>query len=704
MNRRLSRASHRLPAFPNTGRRRPLTEALEDRRLFAAGDLDASFGGIRSFGLPGQQHVVVDLDVRNNKTVMAVESTVIDSNGTRQQVHLVQLLPNGAFDTSFDGDGRLLLSDLTDVGGLIVQSDGRIVVTGTLYNGRGAVGRINGDATVDNTFVRTDSTIHSFRSLPFTNPTAPRLTASGGKVVVGGFSELTRFTGNFQAARLNANGTYDTSFASTGIVTVGNTPGAVNQIAVQADGKVLVGGYYRDSDTDVGSRLLRLNSNGSVDAGFKQFNSATTDADLLGAVEVAGDGRIYVAVNTSGFVTSSSIVRLATNGNVIDTFAGITGAPFGEDSGSIYDLRIASDGKVVGFGRYDPYFLYNGTVATRLSDAIFRWDADGTFDYTWGGGRGFVQTDGASVGDLYADNRPVGGGGSQSLVRAQRRIYAETETAAGIRLSPEGFLSVEGTNNNDTIYVTADADRVRVLSRGVVKYFPRASVNRIIVNGAAGNDLIKVDAFQIPSFIHGGAGNDTLTGGAAEDDIFGAAGNDIIRGLGGNDRIGGGVGDDVIDGGVGRDVLAGGNLTDEYGNPATSNGNDTLTYETRTNAVTVLLAADGLTGTGGESGEQDAVYGFRTVIGGKGNDTIKAYKDGTAAMRLLGGAGDDLLVGGAGNDTLDGGGGRDRIYGLAGNDSLLGKDGFVDYLDGGIGFDKASKDAADAASGVEQVS
>jgi Ca2+-binding RTX toxin-like protein len=62
-------------------------------------------------------------------------------------------------------------------------------------------------------------------------------------------------------------------------------------------------------------------------------------------------------------------------------------------------------------------------------------------------------------------------------------------------------------------------------------------VNKIVVNGGAGNDTIDLSGIKgdVKAEIHGGDGVDTITGGGADDTIFGDAGNDIITGGGGVD-------------------------------------------------------------------------------------------------------------------------------------------------------------------------
>jgi len=156
-----------------------------------------------------------------------------------------------------------------------------------------------------------------------------------------------------------------------------------------------------------------------------------------------------------------------------------------------------------------------------------------------------------------------------------------------------------------------------------------------------------------PVTLMGGAFNDTLVGSAFADLLDGGSGSDFIDSRGGNDTMSGGFGNDTILAGNGHDRVDGGG------------GNDQLQ---------------------GEGGND-------TLAGNSGNDN------------LHGGSGADRLFGGSGNDTIDGGGGRDLLDGQTGNDILYAKDGLIDTLFGGAGFDRARRDhtstVRDLVDGVE---
>jgi Ca2+-binding RTX toxin-like protein len=89
-------------------------------------------------------------------------------------------------------------------------------------------------------------------------------------------------------------------------------------------------------------------------------------------------------------------------------------------------------------------------------------------------------------------------------------------------------------------------------------------------------------------------------------------------------------------------------------------GNDTLSFASTNQAVSVNLATGAATGF-------TTIAGVDNVTGGSGNDTLTG--DGNANV-LNGNGGNDTLIGGAGNDTLIGGSGNDILVGGIGADTL----------------------------------
>ena len=172
-------------------------------------------------------------------------------------------------------------------------------------------------------------------------------------------------------------------------------------------------------------------------------------------------------------------------------------------------------------------------------------------------------------------------------------------------------------------------------------------VDRLIVNGAAGNDIVSLKGalatgspLAIPATLNGGLGADKLTGGTLNDVLNGGDGSDVCNALGIAD------GADVCNGGASADTAA---------------------YAGRAGAVTLTnngVADDGATGEG-----DNIATDVEHLIGGMGGDMITIMLAGASTAR--GGAGSDTLDVrdgvGANGDTADGGSGIDACLADAGD-------------------------------------
>lgn len=280
-----------------------------------------------------------------------------------------------------------------------------------------------------------------------------------------------------------------------------------------------------------------------------------------------------------------------------------------------------------------------------------------------------------------------------------------------IQLAAQNHV-VNGTAGNDTIRLTPHPSIPGIVdvylnnSTTTPSYYLQMGTgSTITINGVAGDDVIDVSALTMGVTINGGDGNDSIQGGGGADNINGNAGNDSLRGGPGNDTLGGGQGDDVLSGGAGSDVFNGGA------------GIDLVDFTNQGNAVTVTL--DGVANDG--PGDYDNVGpngDIENVTGGSGNDLLVGNG---LANSLQGGPGNDTLWGGDGNDTLGGGQNDDEIHGGAGSDALYSgagvnklygdndndvfytRNGSVDTLDGGNGYDQAQVDSNDLLSNVESL-
>jgi uncharacterized delta-60 repeat protein len=173
-----------------------------------------------------------------------------------------------------------------------------------------------------------------------------------GKILVGGYFTMLGGVARSRIGRLNSDGTLDTTF----------NPGAndtVLALALQADGKILVGGVFTTLGGEARSRIGRLNSDGSLDADF----DPGADGNVY-TLAVQADGKIVVGggFTTLGGSTRIGIGRLNTDGSLDADFDP------GADSGVI-TLALQADGKIVVGG----YFT---TLGGQTRNYIGRLSAD----------------------------------------------------------------------------------------------------------------------------------------------------------------------------------------------------------------------------------------------------------------------------------------------------------------------------------------
>jgi len=240
---------------------------------------------------------------------------------------LARLNSDGTFDAGFNpvvgGDGFAV------VYALAVQPDGKILVGGdfTTLGGkpRTSLGRLNADGTVDDSFVPQVG-----GDIPIVYALALQ---SDGKIIVsGGFTMLAGQTRNY-IGRLNTNGTLDTGFNP-------NADWFVGALALQADGKIVIGGAFGTVGGQPRASIARLSATGSLDTAFNPGISGDIDASVF-CLAVQADGKILVGGDYTalGGQSRDNLGRLNTNGT-LDTFN--PGA-----SGAVMTLAVQTDGKIL---------------------------------------------------------------------------------------------------------------------------------------------------------------------------------------------------------------------------------------------------------------------------------------------------------------------------------------------------------------------
>jgi uncharacterized delta-60 repeat protein len=241
---------------------------------FAAARLNADGTPDASFGTKGMTTIVIstggfDTDAAraialqpDGKIVLAGYS---DGNGFQNDFAATRLNPNGSVDATFGTKGRTLVgfdlggSDDDQANGVALQSDGKIVLVGTVqvsFPGLGSnvsdigVVRLNADGTPDLAFGTAGALVIGLNlGGNFTDEGKAVVVQPDDKIVVAGSAERSFTVSSFAAVRLNPDGSFDDTFGTGGKTTVafantsffGPAP-AANAVALQPDGNIVMAG------------------------------------------------------------------------------------------------------------------------------------------------------------------------------------------------------------------------------------------------------------------------------------------------------------------------------------------------------------------------------------------------------------------------------------------------------------------------------
>jgi uncharacterized delta-60 repeat protein len=300
---------------------------------------------------------------------------------------------DGSLNTNFNGTGILV----TDVGNrqaeaktTAVQSDGKMVAAGYFVTGCGngngvALCRFNPDGTLDPGFGSGGKVTATIG--PGSSEADAMIIQPDGKIVIAGNAE----DGNnysSMVARFLANGALDNSFGTGGsVITLSGTNGSsANALALQPDGKILVGAQVSVNANDMA--IIRYNPDGSLDTNWngtgKVFTAIGSQRDQLSAVAVQTDGKV-IGAGYSSFAGSDKFMmfRCNTNGTLDSTFGSFGRVVTQVGSAGVdlaYAMAFQPDRKIIlaGLSFAGTFPTYEGYVA------VVRYNPDGTLDAGFG--------------------------------------------------------------------------------------------------------------------------------------------------------------------------------------------------------------------------------------------------------------------------------------------------------------------------------
>jgi uncharacterized delta-60 repeat protein len=352
--------------------------------------------------------------------------------GTRGLV--ARFTPTGTLDDAFATGGKKTvgLGSDTELDALTRQADGKIVAVGSRTSG----------SSVDSLVVRVttagrlDPSFHGVGTLVDSHGTDDRLRAvrmqSNGAIVAGGTDGHDGFV-----ARVSSTGTPDTSFSGDGERT--GLPLTVAAMALQPDGKIVVGGRSPDDDF----ALMRLNTDGTTDESFGGADGVAADlggVDAVTALALDGDGYVVAAGFGHGpSGTAHTIVRRYGPDGTVDGGFAVTDRAFGLNDKPV-SVLVRGDGKVVVTG--------NSKVGNDNDVVLLQLNADGTRDATFGiGGISLVDAGTYPVANDAArrgDGRVLVAGSLRVTGRPRLALFRFQNDAATAARPAQGFV-VDGT-------------------------------------------------------------------------------------------------------------------------------------------------------------------------------------------------------------------------------------------------------------------
>ena len=288
-------------------------------RLNADGSVDTTFTD------PGANSEVKTIAVQpDGKFLIGGGFTVV---GGQQRLSMARLNADGTLDTTFGDPGFN-----ENVWAIAVQPDGRILVAGDFTqigtHVQNYVVRLNADGSFDGTFADPQLCCNVARAVA--------LQADGRIIIGGAFSQVGGVT-HFYLARFSTDGTFDPAFPDT---TDNILPGS---IVVAPDGSI-----YIPAGGDI---VYKLDVDGAPVAGFA---SAQMDA-TIDTIALQPNGKVVIGgiFETAGGAPHHALARLNADGSLDTTFADLHFSfNAGDPNGYVYGIAAQADGRLVAVGNF----------------------------------------------------------------------------------------------------------------------------------------------------------------------------------------------------------------------------------------------------------------------------------------------------------------------------------------------------------------
>ncbi len=481
----------------------------------APGDLDRFFGGEGVASLedvPGASVSAVDMAIGPDDKIYALRSRAICFAVDCPTDFLVsRRTPNGAPDTSFGSSGTSSLfgslgkQRVGFEGSLAVGADGRAVVAATTSGGNLVLARLNSDGSVDGTFG-----MGGIAEVALGAASGVEIAIQDdGKVVVGAVLGSGYGGTRVVVTRLSAQGTTDSAF-NGGQPAVTNFSRGLGGLDLTAGSRVVIAGMRCCEPASSAIHVARLNAGGVFDRRFgrhgHRFIDDVAHAPQVDAVLALPGGKVVVVGTGNHGVTFA--LRLLPNGRPDRGFSG-DGVAYTKDTGlGVAGAAVDRRGRLVIGGVTASASSFGGAEI-----AVLRRLENGRPDRTFAGGSlahlYFAQETRVDTIGLQSGGKIVAlaavGSCARTCTPPESKLVRFLGGSSGVRCRGRK-ATIVGTRTGERITGTRRRDVIAVLS------------GDDLVRGRGGNDLIC-----------GGRGNDRLVGGKGRDRLVGGPGRDRIR-------------------------------------------------------------------------------------------------------------------------------------------------------------------------------
>jgi uncharacterized delta-60 repeat protein len=349
---------------------------------------------------------------------------------------IVRLNTNGTLDSTFNNGGTAAddriraMNWYSDGSGGMIYGYFRNYNSGGTDSTRGGIARLDGNGYIASGGFAFVTPMAGWQGMVYS-----LARQSDGKIIIGG--DFNGVCGKYRdgLARINPDGSLDTSFKS-------GVDGVVRSVALQADGKILAGGAFGLCQGIACTGLARLNADSSLDTTFKPMLVGDDNSlnDLFHVVPLS-NGQIMIAGDIYNAAGSPPVARLNSDGG-LDTafFANVSSIsnPIPDAAWTWGTRVVVRDGKYVIAGGY---YLKNSEGWEGNRGFLGCLNDDGTLDTTFGptAPANHIQTMDKQVDDLLVqpDGKIVVSGWFTHVLDGSEIPPARTAIA---RFSADGFL------------------------------------------------------------------------------------------------------------------------------------------------------------------------------------------------------------------------------------------------------------------------